>query len=922
MTLFIIGYYSMKHIYSLFFFIFFLSSPLLFSQKSLEIKVQLILKSNFSDQEKIDKIQKEVLILKNYETPELGNVYYELGILSFKNNSTNKSIQFFKKSISILKKNKKKYSLNLNKSRYYLSWIYANIGYRAERIALLNEIVNDKYDDFHTLNAIVSLALLDIEKGDYYLALNRLQLKLAQKKSIKEEVFLKIHLVGVFSEMTENYNKNEIFSYYNTIKEYQNFIETNFSASKLEKKLIYDFFNNIAIIYESIGDYNSALQYYTNSKVYFKQQNNEYHYYFVLNNIGYLFGKQNKIDLASNCFKEIINCATDVNQIATAYDNLAYFSKQKAIDKIPYYEKAIQIILEQGETSFKLPSIETIVDSGYQQEVMVYLVDLASNYVATYKSTSNKSYLFKAKEALHLIDELVSIIRYESSSEQSKLFWIEKGVNTYLLGAEVCFLLNKPQEGFYFMEKNKALLLQENIKTYQAKLELKVPQEIRDKEYILHYEWIIAEKKHQQFPNNPSIKANYIKKHKEFENFITTLRNKYPEYIRLKQKIDIVSLNKVLGALNGNECFVTYILNAEKGYGIFADKTNTHFFEINNIVNLQQNIATLKKYHTQFALDKQENLLFQQTSANAFKSLFPFQNALSRLKGKKLTIIADGSLLNFPFEALCVNVSNKLKDSYFINFTEISYLQSFSAFEKIKQWKNNASKKILFTVPYQFFDKSLPTLTRSKDMMEQLDKYSSSTILFDKEATKEVFKEAFKEYEILHLNTHAGVDTKSQTPWIAFSNSKMTLDELYGIPNHAELVILDACKTNEGQILSGEGIFSLSRGFFMNGTKSVLSSLWNVNEKAGNEIITSFYTELENGHTKSKALQLAKIKYLREHQLSEILPYHWASFVLTGSNDAIEINQKWYYNSTILVVLGLIVIISIVYLIMNKKKKV
>ncbi|MDI9312637.1 MAG: CHAT domain-containing protein [Limnohabitans sp.] len=901
----------------------FFNLQFLFAQSVLSNEIKIILNSKQTDKEKLINIQNLLnKQKKNIYTSDIGIAYNELGLLQYKNQLKNEAINSFKKSIQILKAYKKSNLNDLNRARNNLAWLYKYEGWIDKEYATLNEIINDRGNDQYTFDAQVNISLIDSDRGDYFLGIKKLNLLLSNSNNLENSLVARIKIIQIFAMLAEIDSDKNIVKNISSIKAHQDYIQKNFAKSQLEETKLYEFYNNLANIYESIGDYNSALQFYTKSKIYFKKQNNEYDHYFVLNNIGYLFGKQNKIDLASNCFKEIINCATDVNQIATAYDNLAYFSKQKAIDKIPYYEKAIQIILEQGETSFKLPSIETIIDSGYQQEVMVYLVDLASNYVATYKSTTNKSYLFKAKEALYLIDELVSIIRYESTTERSKLFWIEKGVNTYLLGAEVCYLLNKPQEGFYFMEKNKALLLQENIKTYQAKLELKVPQEIRDKEYMLHYEWIIAEKKHQQFPNKPSIKANYIKKHKEFENFITTLRNKYPEYVRSKQKIDIVSLSKVVNSLNGNECFVTYILNDDKGYGLFADKSNTHFFEIQHITNLQQNIETLKKYNTQFTFDKQERTQFQQISTKVFKSLFPFPNALTSLENKKLTIIADGFLLNLPFEALCVNNSSGLKDSYFINFSEISYLQSFSAFEKIKQWKNNATKKLLLTVPYQFSDKSLPTLTRSKDVIEQLEKYSSSMILFDKEATKEGFKEAVKEHKILHLNTHAGVDTKTQTPWIAFSNAKMTLDELYGIPNQAELVILDACKTNEGQILSGEGIFSLSRGFFMNGAKSVLSSLWNVNEKAGNEIITSFYTELENGYTKSKALQLAKIKYLREHQLLEVLPYHWASFVLTGSNDAIEINQKWYYNSAILVVLGLIVIISIVYLIMNKKKKV
>ena len=893
-------------------------------QYDLKNATDIILKSNLQNDRKNLQLQK--LLSKYSNNPnsaEKGKLVNEIGILYFKNNEKVKAVSYFKKSIGILEKFKSSNLTELNRARKNLASVYMIDGKINEQYSLLNQIIKDNGKDDHTINAVIAVAIIDAQKGDYYLALKKINFQLAQKNSIQNEVTLRRRVVEIFGMMSETESKSVISSFRNILFDHRNFIEKNFAKSGLDQNQLYEFYNNLANIYESLGEYNTALQFYSKSKEFFKKQGNDYERFFVLNNIGYLYGKLNKIEFASKCFKEIIHSSSDINQIATAYDNLAYFSKLQPIEKTVFFEKAIQIILEQEQVPFQLPSIETIVDSGYQQDVMVYLVDLASNYVESYRQTKNRNYLFKAKEALYLIDELVSIIRYESSTEQSKLFWIEKGVNTYLLGAEVCYLLNMPQEGFYFMEKNKALLLQETIKTYQAKLELQVPQEIRDKELRLHYDWIVSEKRFQQFPNNASFKAAYSKKHKEFESFMTALNRKYPQYVKLKQKIDIISLKNVIKSLDKQECFVTYILNDEKGYGLFVSTTEKIFFEINDVTTVQKNIQKLKNYNLQFLLEKQKSIDFQYTSVLVFKSLFPFQDALGKIKNKKMIIVADNSLLNLPFESLCID-SRSLKESYLINFTEISYLQSFSTFEKIKQWKNNASKRLLATIPYQFSDKSLPALSRSKEVMDYLVKYSSSTILFDKDATKEGFNSAIKEYGILHLNTHAGVDTKTQIPWIAFRNSKMRLEELYGIQNQAELVILDACKTNEGQIQSGEGILSLSRGFFMNGTKSVLSSLWNVNEKAGNEIVMSFYRELEKGNSKSKALQLAKINYLKHHQFSEVLPYHWASFVLTGDTTPVTLSQKWYYDTIKVLVFSafslLFIFLSLKLFLLSKKK--
>jgi hypothetical protein len=78
----------------------------------------------------------------------------------------------------------------------------------------------------------------------------------------------------------------------------------------------------------------------------------------------------------------------------------------------------------------------------------------------------------------------------------------------------------------------------------------------------------------------------------------------------------------------------------------------------------------------------------------------------------------------------------------------------------------------------------------------------------------------------------------------------------------------------------------LTRAFLNSGSKSVVSSLWNVNEKAGMQIFNSFRANLNQSQTKSKALQNAKITYLETHKnTSQSSPYYWGAIVLTGNTD-------------------------------------
>lgn len=896
-----------------------LSTHISFAQKEMSKQMDAILKNNNENPQKIEQLQNLLNQFKNSTTtPETGIVYNELAKILFKNSQNDKAINSLKKSIRILEKHKRTHLFELNRSRNNLAYIYMTEERVNEQYLLLKQIINDKGNDENTFNALNNAAIIESKRGDYYSGLNRLNLLLTTKHTIENELMVRINIIKIYAIMIESYSSDKFKKHKQIIQIHQNKIETSFHKTTLNEVVLYSFYNNLANIYESLEEYDTALQLYLKSKKYYTDQNETSKALDVTNNIGYLYAKQKKTKRAIECFQTIINTSDDINQIAAAYNNMGYFLDVKSTQKIPYLQKSLQVILEKNEPNFTLPSLDSIRDSGCQQEILVYLVDLAYHYVESYKETNNSNYLWRAKETLYRIDELVSLIRYESNTEQSKLFWIEKGVNTYMLAVEVCYLLNKPDEGFYFMEKNKALLLQENIKMFQAKLELEIPKKLREREYKLHYELVALEKKFQSNPNSISLKKSLNKKNKEFQLFIDSLSVKYPKYSKIKQKIETLTLNKALSTISKKECFVTYILNQEDGYGIFCSNQEQLFFKIKSVPEVQKNVKMVKNYMSKRVLDKAKTTDFQAINYKVFKSLFPFSDAITKLKNKKIIIVPDDALLNLPFEALVTHPTNKLTDSYLINTTEISYIQSFSVFERIKQRKNQPQKNLLAISPNQFDDKSLQTLNSSNKAIQTLNKYSSSNVLLEEEATKENFYKFRNEYAILHLNTHGGVDALTESPWIAFRNNRLTLDELYGLDNQAELVILDACKTNDGNLATGEGIISLSRGFFNTGSKSVLASLWNVNEKAGNEIISSFYNELENGSSKSKALQSAKIKYLKEHQFSEVLPYYWASFTLTGSTTPIDITESWLHGKQLLLLISLFLILSFFFLYKRK----
>ena len=100
--------------------------------------------------------------------------------------------------------------------------------------------------------------------------------------------------------------------------------------------------------------------------------------------------------------------------------------------------------------------------------------------------------------------------------------------------------------------------------------------------------------------------------------------------------------------------------------------------------------------------------------------------------------------------------------------------------------------------------------------------------------------------------------------------------------NKTELVTLSACSTGLGDLHDSEGIYGLQRGVQVAGARSVLTSLWAVDDEATADWMLRYYQYLAKGHSRSDALGYVQNDFRQHNNVSWRHPYYWAGWQLVG----------------------------------------
>jgi CHAT domain-containing protein len=176
---------------------------------------------------------------------------------------------------------------------------------------------------------------------------------------------------------------------------------------------------------------------------------------------------------------------------------------------------------------------------------------------------------------------------------------------------------------------------------------------------------------------------------------------------------------------------------------------------------------------------------------------------------------------------------------------------------------------------------------------------NDAVLQIGKDGTETQFKNApLDQFRIIHLAVHGKANDKNvERAALLFRPNPPTDDgllesrEILGLRLNADLVVLSACETAVGHMQGEEGIANLARIFLMVGAKSVVSTLWQIDDNYSLFLMKRFYTHVRDGKTVAEALSLSQNELLEKFG-PDTPPADWAAFTVIGEGNTLIPSTK------------------------------
>lgn len=549
------------------------------------------------------------------------------------------------------------------------------------------------------------------------------------------------------------------------------------------------------------------------------------------------------------------------------------------------------------------------------------------------------------QEAVNLLD----YVRQNLSTKAAKLKILNTAPQIYEYALEASWNLHQKikdvsykEKMYKLIEKSKSMLLLEALNESAAKDFGGVPKVLRIKEnnFINDLKLYKVKLMKAEAAKNETKMATFrniiFEKRTLLDELKKQLEEEYPKYYALKFQSNIASLSDVQLALKEHQAqFISYFVGKRNLY-ICTVTSGAITMRIETLpnTNFSKDIWALRLKLARTAsvesFDQKEYATLLRLSHQLYLMLL--KDETKNLK--RLIISPDGLLHYIPFEVLLskevkpttINFGNLpyLMNDYVVsyNYTATLWLKSLALG---KSSKSNNAGILAMAASYEYskaqisqdrmqLRKGLIELEGAKGEVSFLQKIYKGAFYIGETATEATFRSNIGKHSMIHLALHGVVDNRiPMNSGLFFTEDGDTIQdnvlfayELSGLDMNANLLVLSACSTGDGTYKRGEGVLSIGRGFMYAGAASIMTTLWQINDQSSQRIMRFFYENLSKGITKDKALQQAKLAYIKEADGIINHPIFWAAFVLIGDIGSVTIYQSTSFLWYLIPLIGLI----------------
>jgi CHAT domain-containing protein len=335
--------------------------------------------------------------------------------------------------------------------------------------------------------------------------------------------------------------------------------------------------------------------------------------------------------------------------------------------------------------------------------------------------------------------------------------------------------------------------------------------------------------------------------------------------------VQSVSLERIAGRLGADDTLIDYYRVGDTLYAILLSGRAVTGFKL-SAIGMEEEVRAFRT-----AIEHGDADVAVRGRALYDRLIHPLE---AGLKTGGLTISPHGILHYLPFAALSDG------NGYLIDRFSIRLIPSAAVLVYLRTDVPAKMGKVLALGNPDLGDPKFDLPNAELEAKHVAALFPASKALVRVQASKTAIKTLGSGFSVLHFATHGMFDdtaplasglylAKGDEP-----NGLLTVSDLYQLRFDSNLVTLSACQTALGKVANGDDVIGLTRGFLYAGARTIVASLWKVNDAATEQLMIAFYTHLRD-HSSRDALRLAQID-TRSNYPSPAL---WAAFQIMGSAD-------------------------------------